>query len=52
MNLQKPLVKISDISRYLYPSGIDTHEILWRTSEKAAVRYNGHEVILMAADVL
>ena len=46
------LVKLSDISRYLYKSGILDYVVLWRTAEKACVRYNGHEVILMAADVL
>lgn len=45
------LIKIEDIERYMFMAGIHTYAILWRTVDKAAVRWGGREINLAAADI-
>jgi hypothetical protein len=40
-----------DVEKYLYLAGIQTYVILWKAVDKAAVRFNGRNVILAAADI-
>ena len=45
------MLTYEDVERHLYLSGVQTYRILWKAVDKAAVRFNGRDVTLAAADI-
>lgn len=45
------ILKLEDVEKFMFLSGIQTYAILWRGIDKAGVRFNGMDVTLASADI-